>query len=128
MPTAPEFLRRQWMTEESAGDDRAMDYLKKKGYYLTSEWLWIKPSPNHVVTREENSAIAFLVLEWDFGGIVADDYYDAMEAAIDAANEQHRPCPVSEKRLDDLRVWKERMKNAAPQQGTPQVTPQHTPR
>jgi DNA-binding winged helix-turn-helix (wHTH) protein len=63
MPQAPDELRAKW------DDDRAIKYLEKRGYKLTKHWTWILPTPNHQITDEEDSAIAYLVFEWDFGGI-----------------------------------------------------------
>ena len=66
MPQAPEELRAEW------GDDKAIRFLEAAGYVLTRNWEWELPSPGHVPTAKELSAISYLFHEWDFGGI-ADD-------------------------------------------------------
>lgn len=66
MPTASPELRAAW----PEGDEQAISYLEAQGYTLTKQWEWIKPTPDHVITEREGSAIDYLVDEWDFGGVV----------------------------------------------------------
>ena len=70
MPTASPELRNRWMSEEDAGGDQtAMTFLNDRGYRLRRDWTWLTPTPDHVITEDEDSAILFLMMEWDFGGV-----------------------------------------------------------
>ena len=69
MPQAPDWLRKSWGGKDGVGDDKAMEYLESKGYVLDGDMGWSKPNPGHRVTEEENHAMLFLMLEWDFGGL-----------------------------------------------------------
>jgi hypothetical protein len=69
MPQAPDWLRESWGGKQGVGDDKAIEYLESKGYTLTGDHVWNKPNEEHKVTKEENQAILFLMMEWDYGGI-----------------------------------------------------------
>lgn len=47
-------------------DGEAWRYLKLHGYNCTKQFM-IKPPKNHTPTEKENSAIDYLVSEWDWG-------------------------------------------------------------
>lgn len=64
MPQAPTYLCDEW-----EDDYKAIDFLQAAGYRLLRGWTWKLPSPNHIPTPQENRAINYLILEWDFGGI-----------------------------------------------------------
>lgn len=67
MPQASDELRAKW------GDDQtATKYLTDRGWKLSEKhkWHWVKPTPDHVVTPDEDSALDYMCYEWDFGGIV----------------------------------------------------------
>ena len=68
MPQAPEFLRKRWGLFETAAER----YLKSRGFILTRQWEWI--APDRKLTEKELSAINFLILEWDYGGVLNDNH------------------------------------------------------
>jgi len=68
MPQASEELRAQF----PGGDAEASKVLKAAGYVLTPDWEWRKPSPEHVPTPRESLAAAYLIDEWDYGGIIGE--------------------------------------------------------
>lgn len=63
MPQATPKLRQRW----GIAPEKAMNFLEKRGFKLTKEWDWIVP---HEPDEKEESAIMFLIQEWDFGGPV----------------------------------------------------------
>lgn len=78
MPQADKELRDKWggiiwddkgniVTE--LGENCACAYLEARGYLLTKDYCWIKPSRKYVPTPYELEAIAFLIDEWDWGAI-----------------------------------------------------------
>jgi hypothetical protein len=67
MPQATPEL--QWMDGDTPSDKKAAEYLEAAGYRLRPNRFWDKPSPGHVVTTKEQSALDFLIMEWDYGGI-----------------------------------------------------------
>lgn len=70
MPQASEELRKEWMSStDEPSDQVAMKYLQEHGYKLTRSYQWILPTPAHLPTEKEQSAIRFLINEWDFGGV-----------------------------------------------------------
>ena len=50
-------------------DLQATVFLMSHGYVLTKRWTWIKPAYFHRPTADEDDAIAYMIEEWDFGGI-----------------------------------------------------------
>lgn len=70
MPSSSEGLRQKWGGSHGIGEDKAEGYLQSRGYRLTKDWFWIKPSHDHVMTDEEVEAIIFLIEEWDYGGVM----------------------------------------------------------
>lgn len=68
MPTAPDYLRDEWGTDES----QAITYLEGRGFKLTRDWLWKMPVNRASLTQKEVSAIDFLIMEWDYGGLDLD--------------------------------------------------------
>lgn len=56
--------RKKWTS-----DKEAIDFLEKQGYKLRSGFTWQKPTPEHKPTMDENAALDYLWLEWDFGDI-----------------------------------------------------------
>lgn len=71
MPSGPPELHEYWCNKDpdGSGDWAAIRYLKSKNYTLLPTFFWVKPSPDHVPTAEENMALNYLWWEWDFGGI-----------------------------------------------------------
>lgn len=69
MPSGPPELHEKWCARdpEGRGDMAAMGHLEAAGYKLGRDWHWTLPSPDHVPTAEELSALDYLVLEWDYG-------------------------------------------------------------
>jgi hypothetical protein len=67
MPQASSAQHREW---NGPAEDTACLFLEGLGYRLTAEWFWVPPSPGHVVTPKERSAIEFLIDEWDYGGVI----------------------------------------------------------
>ena len=65
MPQAPDELQNRWDIDDAP----VIAYLRAKGFVLLKNWCWQKPDPAHELTEAERSAIDFLILEWDFGGI-----------------------------------------------------------
>lgn len=61
--TSPE-RRARW----PGGDEQAIKYLEDAGYSLTFDWCWIRPQ-GRWPTKREIDAVAYLVEEWDFGGM-----------------------------------------------------------
>lgn len=64
MSQASDELRARWHD-----DWKACGFLSKRGYKLTEDWGWKKPSPSHQPTEEEQSAVLYLIMEWDYCGI-----------------------------------------------------------
>lgn len=71
MPQASDEQRAAWGGVQGVGDDKALDYLKERGFVLTRQWEWRKPTPDHEMTDEDWGAISFLIDEWDYGGLTA---------------------------------------------------------
>lgn len=69
MPQSSDEMRRKWGGESGVGEDKAVNFLKSRGYTLTEEWTWIPPK-GHVPTEEEQEANRFLIEEWDWGFIL----------------------------------------------------------
>lgn len=72
MPSGPPELHEKWRKygpHEDSGDSNAIKFLKDRGWQLGRDWFWTQPHQSHVTTEDEASAIDYLVLEWDFGGI-----------------------------------------------------------
>ena len=69
MPQASEDARAAWGGYEGVGDDKATYHLKMRGFVLTPEWTWRKPSPDYVPDADDFGAINFLIEEWDYGGL-----------------------------------------------------------
>lgn len=68
MPSGPVELHEKW------GDDlSATAYLEKRGWKLMPGFVWRMPSQEYKPTAEENSAVDYLFLEWDYGGIIGVD-------------------------------------------------------
>jgi hypothetical protein len=44
-------------------------FLKSRGYTLTPEWRWVKPTLSHTMSGAEAACICFLIDEWDYGGL-----------------------------------------------------------
>lgn len=70
MPSGPPELHEKWCKfgPYESGDLNAQKYLQDRGFRLTRQWMWLKP--NREVTQEENEAVGYLCMEWDFGGII----------------------------------------------------------
>lgn len=69
MPSGPPELHEKWSNADNgSGDFNAINYLKRAGYKLEG-WFWVKPTETHEMTEEEQSAIHYLIVEWDFGGL-----------------------------------------------------------
>lgn len=77
MPSGPPELHEEWCNRSPTGDGdfEAMRYLRKRGYKLTDKWFWVAPSRYHTPSAKENSAINYLMWEWDFGGVETEEKY-----------------------------------------------------
>jgi len=53
----------------SPDTDLMIRFLTTRGFTLTRQWEWI--APDRDIAEDEGEVIAFLVDEWDFGGVVA---------------------------------------------------------
>lgn len=62
--TSPE-RRERW----PGMDSEAITHLDAAGYTPTGHWTWIPPRPGHVPTERDEDAIAYLIEEFDWGGI-----------------------------------------------------------
>lgn len=71
MPQASEEQRREW---NGPMDHTAVKFLEDAGFFLTGDFKWRLPKPDHVPTEREASAIQFLIDEWDYGDIEISDY------------------------------------------------------
>ena len=71
LPSGPPELHEFWSNynQEQYADTNAQEYLRSQGYHLTDGWEWVRPSPTHEPTELEYSAIDYLIMEWDWGGI-----------------------------------------------------------
>lgn len=69
MPQTSTELDAKW-NFDGHGNGRALDFLKMAGYRLRGDWQWTLPNPLHVPTEEELSAVAYMMEQWDFGGII----------------------------------------------------------
>jgi hypothetical protein len=76
MPQASEVMRAAWGGYEGVGDDKACHHLKMRGFKLTPQWEWQKPSPDYVLDADDVGAISFLIQEWDYGGLAPDIVVD----------------------------------------------------
>lgn len=66
MPQASPELAAEW----PGWDQQAMAHLFARGYRLHRDYSWSPPHhPDHVVTDRDLSAIAYLIDEWDYGGL-----------------------------------------------------------
>lgn len=74
MPQASDEDRAAWGTDGGVGEEKAMKHLADRGWRLTKDWRWVKPSPDFKPGDDDIGAIQFLIDEWDFGGIAPDDY------------------------------------------------------
>jgi hypothetical protein len=66
MPSASDELRAEWGGQDGIGEDKAMAFLKEKGWHLSETWYYNHPT-GHEPTEEEWRALDFLIQEWDFG-------------------------------------------------------------
>lgn len=64
MPTGPAELHEKWKD-----DGNACEYLEQRGYKLTTDYRWRVPE-GHTPTDEEAEAVTYLILEWDYGGVL----------------------------------------------------------
>lgn len=51
-------------------ENRVIKWLEERKYVLRDDWHWTPPAPDHVVTDDEDTAITWLMQEWDFGGVI----------------------------------------------------------
>lgn len=68
MPSGPTALHLKWNS-----DGKAVAYLEGRGFKLCHDWMWMPPE-NHVYTEQDRSALDYLFLEWEYGGVVGIDY------------------------------------------------------
>lgn len=68
MPQASDEDRARWGGVDGIGEDKAIDYLRGRGFTLTRHWFWLKPDGLEM-TPDDWGAINFLIDEWDFGGL-----------------------------------------------------------
>lgn len=64
MPSGPSELHAKWKD-----DGKAIAYLESRGFKLTENFEWEQPA-GHTYTEEDDSALAYLIYEWDYGGII----------------------------------------------------------
>lgn len=83
MPQASEEQRAEW----GITDFNAIFYLEAKGY-KDAHHCWILPTPDHVPTEKEVSAIHFLMDEWDWSGIVSEPQAEVEQMIRDAQSEE----------------------------------------
>lgn len=71
MPQAPDELRDRMgqYFGDRISEAGPIAFLEQQGYTLRPDWIWRKPNPSHKVTEKELECMAFLVTEWDFGGL-----------------------------------------------------------
>ena len=62
VPQASKKLRDYWES-----DQRAIAYLKGRGFILTRDWHWVKPS-ELAISEKDQSSIGYMIHEYDFGG------------------------------------------------------------
>ena len=74
MPSGPPELHRYWCDKDPGGngDWAAQAHLRARGYVLTRRWDWWIPFGREL-SDEDESAIRYLMLEWDFGGAVREE-------------------------------------------------------
>lgn len=65
MPQASPDLQAEW----PGYDQQAMAHLFASGYKLHRDGSWSHPRPDHVPSERDLSAIAYLIDEWDYGGL-----------------------------------------------------------
>jgi hypothetical protein len=65
MPSGPIELHNYWKD-----DSTASLFLENAGYKIIRGWCWERPTPGQEPTEEEKSAIIYLILEWDYGGLL----------------------------------------------------------
>lgn len=65
MPQATRELRARW---DGPGFEKALDFLRERGYRLTGDWCWVPPTNSPTIPEDEESAIQFMIEEWDYGG------------------------------------------------------------
>jgi len=82
MPQSSDEMRAKWGGECGVGDDKATKYLEGKGYTLSTNWVWVKPTPEHEPTLEECEAVQFLFEEWDYAPWIASTMEDALESSV----------------------------------------------
>jgi hypothetical protein len=70
MPQATLEQRKRWGGALGVGEDKAEAFLEERGWVLTRQWQWVPPTLGYYASDEEHEAIAFLIDEWDYGGIV----------------------------------------------------------
>jgi hypothetical protein len=58
-------LYSQW----EGDDDEAILHLVKRGFRLERDWTWSRPNTDFVLSDRDNSAIRYLIDEWDFDGL-----------------------------------------------------------
>lgn len=62
MPQSTPERRAKWKDSETA-----IEFLRERGYVLHEDWTWTTES--NTQTDEELDAIAYLIEEYDFGGL-----------------------------------------------------------
>lgn len=65
-PQASDDLRDRW---DGPSDEKALAFLRERGYTLVPGFEWRLPTPDHEPTEEELSAMQFMVDEWYYGWI-----------------------------------------------------------
>lgn len=68
MPQATTRLTKEW---KGPSEHFAIGYLERRGYVLSSDWMWIIPK-GVTPTPKDRRAVMFLFQEWDFGGFKND--------------------------------------------------------
>jgi hypothetical protein len=69
VPTASPELRARWHDKPGGGDYAAEQHLRSRGFKLY-KWHWIEP-PGHVYSDDDESALLYLMYEWDYGRAIA---------------------------------------------------------
>lgn len=79
MPQASDELRSKWGGQMGVGEDKACDYLLRRGYILTKQWDWWVPYGIAFPTLRDLEAMQFLIEEWDYGSWTLNDWRKGLD-------------------------------------------------
>lgn len=75
MPSSSPELRRRWADADGRITDAvAVSYLEGRGFTLRRDWHWEPPADRRPVelTDDEDSAVTYLIEEWDYGPVICE--------------------------------------------------------